>query len=71
MTLSYTFNPKKIKPLTSMKVFVSGKNLLTLTKYKGYDPEVNAMGQNSMTQGIDIGTIPQYLTLSAGLSVSF
>ena len=71
VTLSYSFDPKWIKPFASLKLFVSGKNLFTLTKYKGYDPEINSQGQNSMTQGIDGGSIPQYRTFSAGLSASF
>ena len=71
VTLSYSFETKWIKPLTGLKMFVSGKNLFTLSDYKGYDPEINSQGQNSMTQGIDGGSIPQYRTFSVGLTANF
>ena len=71
LTLAYSFNQKWIKPLQNIKVFVTGNNLLTLTKYKGYDPEVNGQGQNSLTPGVDLGTIPQFRTFSCGLNVAF
>jgi hypothetical protein len=71
LTFAYTFPEKWIKPLSNAKLFVTANNLLTLTKYKGYDPEVNAQGQNSLTPGVDLGTIPQYRTFSAGFNVNF
>lgn len=71
VTFAYTFPQKWIKPLANVKLFVTGNNLVTLTKYKGYDPEVNAQGQNSLTPGVDLGTIPQYRTFSAGFNVNF
>jgi TonB-linked SusC/RagA family outer membrane protein len=71
VTLSYLFDQKMIKPIRSLKVFVTANNLLTLTNYKGYDPEVNAQGQNSLTPGVDLGTIPQFRTFSGGFNISF
>ena len=43
VTLSYRFFPK-VDWMKSLKVYVTGTNLLTLTKYKGVDPEVNLNG---------------------------
>ncbi len=41
VSLSYTFNSAKLKQyaINNLKVFVSGKNLITLTKWDGWDPE--------------------------------
>ena len=43
VTLSYQFNKALINklPIEGLKVFISGKNLLTFTKWEGIDPEVN------------------------------
>ncbi|WP_448778898.1 TonB-dependent receptor [Bacteroides congonensis] len=58
ITLGYTL-PKKLtkKLLNSLRVYVSAKNLLTITPYKGYDPEYNVYtypSTSSFTVGIDI-----------------
>lgn len=45
LTLGYEFSKdllKKQNVLTGAKIYVSGRNLLTFTKYKGHDPEVNS-----------------------------
>jgi TonB-linked SusC/RagA family outer membrane protein len=52
LSLSYNFSDKimqKIGFLQSMKVYVTGRNLLTITGYEGYDPEV---GYGNGTQGL-------------------
>ena len=71
ITLAYTFENKRIKFARSLKLYVTGSNLLTLTHYKGYDPEINSHGDNSMMPGIDNGSIPQYRSVSAGINVGF
>ncbi|GAA3937043.1 TonB-dependent receptor [Hymenobacter algoricola] len=47
-----------------VRVYVSAQNLLTLTRYSGFDPEV---GGNA----VDRGTYPQARTFLAGLNLSF
>ena len=73
VTLSYKIleNVKKKKGVPKMSVYVTGQNLLTFTKYSGYDPEVNAYGNSATEMGIDYGTYPQALTFIAGLNVEF
>jgi TonB-linked SusC/RagA family outer membrane protein len=41
VTLSYNFNSEFVKKakMSNLRVYVTGSNLLTFTKYKGYDPE--------------------------------
>ncbi len=55
VTLGYTFMPKDWKFIDRIRVFATGKNLLTLTKFSGVDPstyQVNGLtpgGQGSRT----------------------
>jgi hypothetical protein len=69
ISLSYAFgNFKKIKDIT---VSLSGRNLISWDKYKGYDPEVNAGGQSTILRGVDFGAVPIPRTFSIGLSAKF
>ncbi|MBL7906001.1 MAG: TonB-dependent receptor [Bacteroidales bacterium] len=72
ITLSYNVLTKnQIKGIRNLSVYVTGQNLLTLTKYSGFDPEVNAFGSSSTTMGVDYGTYPQSRTIIFGLNVEF
>ncbi|MBV9962158.1 MAG: TonB-dependent receptor [Parafilimonas sp.] len=57
----------------SLKLYVSAVNLLTFTKYPGWDPEVNTDGrdQNNRNQGSDFYSPPQIKNISFGLSLGF
>jgi hypothetical protein len=74
ITLSYDFagllSKAKVKTTTCV-FFVSAKNLLTLTKYSGYDPEVNRFFTNPLQYGADYGTYPTAKIFSAGLNITF
>ena len=69
-TLQLGFSvPKNIAKkvgLTKCRVYFSGNNLLTFTKYSGFDPEI---GGGSF--GIDRGIYPQPRFYLAGLQVGF
>jgi len=68
---NYQVPPKilsKIR-LGSLSVFVYGNNLLTWTKYKWYDPEIN-LG-SALTPGLDNGRYPRKRELGAGVYVNF
>jgi len=73
VTLSYKIieNLKKKKGVPKLSVFVTGQNLLTLTNYSGFDPEVNAYGSSATEVGIDYGTYPQAITLIGGVNLEF
>ncbi len=70
VTLSYRLfeNHKYFKLLS---VYVTGQNLLTFTKYKGFDPEVSQYGNSAIASGFDYGTYPQSRTFMVGLNVEF
>jgi TonB-linked SusC/RagA family outer membrane protein len=53
-----------------IKVYVSGTNLWTYTKYSGTDPEVSTLDGSVSAQGIDFNTLPQVRTIAGGLTIS-
>ena len=57
--------------LTKLQPYMSATNLLTLTKYRGMDPEVNQNGNSGAVQGLDWGTYPLCKSFSIGLKVEF
>ena len=69
ITLAYSLPIRKVRWMNSTSVFVTATNMLTFTKYKGYDPEVNADYGNGLTQGVDNGTYPQSKIISAGINI--
>lgn len=65
MQIGYTIPEKAIKKvgLTHCRVYLQGSNLLTATKYTGFDPEVGG--------GIDYGNYPQARSFIFGANISF
>jgi TonB-linked SusC/RagA family outer membrane protein len=73
LTLGYKL-PANILTQAKIKkarVFLTGQNLFTLTRYSGYDPEVNSYEQNNLLQGIDYGAYPASKTFLIGVELSF
>lgn len=71
-TLSYVFNKELISAihLTNARIFFTGVNLLTFTKYKGADPEVNAdYIAGNIGQGNDFYSAPQLRTYTLGVTL--
>ena len=73
LTMSYNFSGSFFKKLgiTRLQPYLTAQNLLTLTKYKGFDPEVSQYGGNPTQQGIDYGTYPQSKSYVIGINVEF
>jgi len=73
VALSYNIKSEALgrAGISKLQPFISATNLLTLTKYKGFDPEVNQWGNNGAIQGIDWGTYPQSKSFVVGLSMEF
>jgi len=67
ITLGYKF--PKIKGFSSLRLYVSGNNLFTITKYSGYDPEVNSFGGSNVLVGVDNLVYPVARTFLAGLQI--
>lgn len=66
LTLGYTFRQKWLEKakLSSARVYFSAQNLLTITNYSGFDPEVPV-------NGIDLNVYPVTRTVSAGINLIF
>lgn len=68
-TVSATYQlPIRTEKLKYINVFVTGNNLLTFTKYLGYDPEFSA-SNNVVLQGVDATMTPQYRSVLAGVRI--
>jgi TonB-linked SusC/RagA family outer membrane protein len=59
---------KKAK-IESLRVYVAANNLLTLTKYMGYDPDLGS--SNALSAGVDFGMYPQARTIMGGIQITF
>lgn len=57
--------------IKTARLYFSAQNLLTFTKYTGYDPEVGSRNNNNLTNGIDYGQFPQARTLMVGVQFGF
>lgn len=70
VTLGYTFMPKKRELIESLRVYLTAKNLFTLTAYEGNDPSI--VTSTGITPGIDVNSAyPQATQLSLGVTVRF
>ncbi|MFC5282063.1 SusC/RagA family TonB-linked outer membrane protein [Pedobacter alpinus] len=73
VTLGYTL-PKSITTklkMKSLRVYASGYNLLLLTNYSGFDPEVSTRRNDPLTPGVDYSAYPKSKTYVIGLNVNF
>lgn len=57
--------------LNSLSFYVSGQNLITITDYTGFDPDVNSLSGNSINQGVDLGAYPANKSFTLGLTAKF
>lgn len=67
LSISYSLPQKILKPtkvLSGVKIYVTGRNLLTFTKFEGYDPEV---GYSNATSGM----YPNSRQIVGGLEIVF
>ena len=72
LSLGYTFKPevtRKVK-INKARVFVSAQNILTLTNYSGYDPEVSVRN-SALTPGLDFSAYPRSMSFNMGLNINF
>ncbi|MDY0027260.1 MAG: SusC/RagA family TonB-linked outer membrane protein, partial [Lentimicrobium sp.] len=61
--------------ISQARIYLSGTNLLTLTKYPGLDPEMtvsdNSKDEGVRASGIDWGTYPSAMTFMFGIDITF
>ena len=73
ITISYSIPAKAVRKIgfNSINVFASVKNAFIITKYSGYDPEVNTFAFDGLRPGIDMSSFPMPRSYILGLNVSF
>ncbi|ARK10054.2 TonB-dependent receptor [Fibrella sp. ES10-3-2-2] len=76
LSIGYSIPAKALGSLTNgsvnkVRVYVSSQNLLTITKYTGYDPEIGSRNGTLLRSGIDYANYPQARTILAGLQLTF
>ncbi len=72
--VAYDFPTEKLglEWLKSGRIFISAQNLLTITNYPGYDPDINNFGgEASLNQGIDAFSYPTTKGMTLGLKLGF
>ncbi len=72
LSIGYTFDPKIIKKLklNKARIYLSGQNVFTLTKYSGYDPEVS-IRNSALTPGLDFSSYPRAMSFNMGINLNF
>lgn len=69
LTVGYQVNMEKVKGISQLRLYVTGQNLFTITKYTGVDPEVSLSG---LAPGIDNRNYyPKTRSFLLGLNISF
>lgn len=76
VTLNYRFNTQQLgfsKYVTDLNLFITGQNLLLITDYDGWDPEVDTDRQvdGVLSYGIDNLSYPKARSFVFGLSLGF
>ena len=76
LTLGYTFNTSKWKIVRNLRVYASCLNLLTITSYKGLDPEMSFRGDETGGYALAFGTdhrdkFPTIRSYTFGINVTF
>jgi TonB-linked SusC/RagA family outer membrane protein len=70
--LGYTFGKNLLgwaPAIGSLRVYVTGRNIVTFTKYSGYDPEI--VGTGYFGRGIDNSAYPNVRTFTGGIQATF
>jgi hypothetical protein len=73
LQLGYTFpqDLSKKAAMTLARIYVQGTNLITSTKYNGFDPEIGPQNGDNLTIGVDNGRYPQSQAFTVGLNLKF
>ena len=67
--ISYAFPNLNLRRISSLMVYASGQNLATWTDYRGFNPDVNSLGNSNVR--IDYAAYPFARIFSIGLNVNF
>jgi TonB-dependent starch-binding outer membrane protein SusC len=73
ITAGYNFNKVVLSKigLENIRAYISLFNVLTITGYKGADPEVNTNRFDNIGSGVDLRNVPQSRSITAGIQLTF
>ena len=71
ITIGYDIPLTKNTYLESANVYITGQNLLTLTKYTGFDPEITSFMWNGLINGVDWNGPPNARAILIGLNLNY
>ncbi|RYY58188.1 MAG: hypothetical protein EOO05_17180, partial [Chitinophagaceae bacterium] len=57
--------------VSALRVYASVDNAFTVTKYLGYNPEVDFNNGSNLTPGVDYGKYPLVRSFNLGVNVQF
>ncbi len=69
ISLAYSIPVESIDWLRHINVYISSENLLTVTNYSWYDPEINHYANSDLRLGTENRTYPQSRTITAGIKL--
>lgn len=70
-SVGYDFKLPQKSFIKQLSLNLSAANLLTLSGYSGWNPDVNSFGLTVLSGGIDYGSYPQVRTVVLGVSAKF
>ncbi len=59
------------KYVKGLRLYVGAQNLITITNYSGFDPEVSTNGGKAVSQGLDFSSYPAYRMVNFGAKITF
>lgn len=62
---------KQLRWVDSIRISLSACNLFTITRYSGWNPDVNSFGVSNLSTGFDYGSYPLMRTVLLGINVNF
>jgi TonB-dependent starch-binding outer membrane protein SusC len=74
VTIGYSFSSKLVdmtKFFSKIRLYLTGQNIYTFTKYKGLDPAVGSFSQDALKTGVDNGRYPVARVFTMGLNLDF
>jgi TonB-dependent starch-binding outer membrane protein SusC len=73
LAIGYNMPTKMISKynIKNIKVYASGQNIFTFSKYSGFDPEIGSFNQSPLLSGVDNGRFPIARSVTIGANVTF
>lgn len=77
LQVGYTIPKGSISGVDQFRIYLSAQNLLTFTKYSGFDPEIGDLTADAQADvqslgiGVDVGNYPQPRLFSLGVNINF